>query len=181
MSTQGVSQVGSLENVTNKYCLCSSTYVSAFGFLGFILFPQESVAAAQAILGAGKTWWYQGGSLLPFRRNDGQVHLPPRNNTAKSVKSNTLTLRLLAYNCRTFGFTQAKLVEIAEDLHMRGVHVAALQGTCWKHGTVRWEWQVKNRNGQPIFSLFFLEANVQSGIVLLLSCDFLTKAYPLAF
>ena len=36
--TQGVSQVGSLENVRNKYCLCSSTYVSAFGFVGFILF-----------------------------------------------------------------------------------------------------------------------------------------------
>ena len=38
VSTQGVSQVGSLENVRNKYCLCSSTYVSAFGFVGFILF-----------------------------------------------------------------------------------------------------------------------------------------------
>ena len=25
-------------NVTNKYCLCLSTYVSAFGFVGFILF-----------------------------------------------------------------------------------------------------------------------------------------------
>ena len=38
VSTQGVSQVGSLENVRNKYCLCSSTFVSAFGFVGFILF-----------------------------------------------------------------------------------------------------------------------------------------------
>ena len=38
VSTQGVSQMGSLENVRNKYCLCSSTYVSAFGFVGFILF-----------------------------------------------------------------------------------------------------------------------------------------------
>ena len=38
VSTQGVSQVGSLENVRNKYCFCSSTYVSAFGFVGFILF-----------------------------------------------------------------------------------------------------------------------------------------------
>ena len=25
-------------NVTNKYCLCLSTYVSAFGFVGFMLF-----------------------------------------------------------------------------------------------------------------------------------------------
>ena len=25
-------------DVTNKYCLCLSTYVSAFGFVGFILF-----------------------------------------------------------------------------------------------------------------------------------------------
>ena len=25
-------------NVANKYCLCLSTYVSAFGFVGFILF-----------------------------------------------------------------------------------------------------------------------------------------------
>ena len=38
VSAQGVPQVGSLENVTNKYCLCYSTYVSAFGFVGFILF-----------------------------------------------------------------------------------------------------------------------------------------------
>ena len=38
MSSQGVPQVGSLKNVTNKYCLCSSTFVSAFGFVGFILF-----------------------------------------------------------------------------------------------------------------------------------------------
>ena len=38
VSIQGVSQVGSLENVRNEYCLCSSTYVSAFGFVGFILF-----------------------------------------------------------------------------------------------------------------------------------------------
>ena len=28
-------------NVTNKYCLCLSTYVSAFGFVGFILFSME--------------------------------------------------------------------------------------------------------------------------------------------
>ena len=38
VSSQGVPQVGSLKNVTNKYCLCSSTDVSAFGFVGFILF-----------------------------------------------------------------------------------------------------------------------------------------------
>ena len=39
-SSQGVPQVGSLESVTNKSCLCSSTFVSAFGFVGFILFLQ---------------------------------------------------------------------------------------------------------------------------------------------
>ena len=44
VSRQGVPQVGSLENVINKYCFCSSTYVSAFGFVGFILFsfPRRS-------------------------------------------------------------------------------------------------------------------------------------------
>ena len=41
VSSQGV-QVASLENVINKYCLCSSTYVSAFGFVGFILFFSTS-------------------------------------------------------------------------------------------------------------------------------------------
>ena len=46
VSTQGVSQVGSLENVRNKCCLCSSTYVSAFGFVGFILFPIAFVILA---------------------------------------------------------------------------------------------------------------------------------------
>ena len=38
VSRQGVPQVGSLENVIYKYCFCSSTCVSAFGFVGFILF-----------------------------------------------------------------------------------------------------------------------------------------------
>ena len=38
VSRQGVPQVGSPENVINKYCFCSSTYVSAFGFVGFIWF-----------------------------------------------------------------------------------------------------------------------------------------------
>ena len=42
VSSQGVPQVGLLEIVTNKYSiilnLCFSTYVSAFGFVGFILF-----------------------------------------------------------------------------------------------------------------------------------------------
>ena len=38
VSRQGVPQVGSRENVINKYCFCPSTYVSAFGFVGFILF-----------------------------------------------------------------------------------------------------------------------------------------------
>ena len=42
VSTQGVSQVGSLENVRNRYRLCSSTYVSAFGFVGFILIFWEN-------------------------------------------------------------------------------------------------------------------------------------------
>ena len=35
-------------NVTNKYCLCLSTYVSAFGFVGFILFqPYYNVSFLQ--------------------------------------------------------------------------------------------------------------------------------------
>ena len=38
VSRQGVPQVGSLENVINRYFFCSSTYVSAFGFVGLILF-----------------------------------------------------------------------------------------------------------------------------------------------
>ena len=33
--------MGSLEYVISKYCLCSSTYVSAFGFVGFILFCDQ--------------------------------------------------------------------------------------------------------------------------------------------
>ena len=32
-------------NVTNKYCLCLSTYVLAFGFVGFILFFSRSCLA----------------------------------------------------------------------------------------------------------------------------------------
>ena len=38
VSRPGVPQVGLLENVINMFCFCSSTYVSAFGFVGFILF-----------------------------------------------------------------------------------------------------------------------------------------------
>ena len=38
VSSQGVPQVVSLQNVTNKHFLCYLTYVSAFGFVGFILF-----------------------------------------------------------------------------------------------------------------------------------------------
>ena len=45
VSTQGVSQGGSLENVRNRYRLCSSTYVSAFGFVGFILFCSPKTKA----------------------------------------------------------------------------------------------------------------------------------------
>ena len=36
-------------SVTNKYCLCLSTYVSAFGFVGFILFFHD-VSCFQIIL-----------------------------------------------------------------------------------------------------------------------------------
>ena len=49
VSSQGVAQVGSLENVTNKYCLCSSTYVSAFGFVGFILFLLLSITGSSGV------------------------------------------------------------------------------------------------------------------------------------
>ena len=38
VSSQGVPQGVSLENVTNTYCLCYSTSVSAFGFLGILFF-----------------------------------------------------------------------------------------------------------------------------------------------
>ena len=67
-------------------------------------FPKESVAAVRAVLGTGRRWWYQRDPLLPFRRNDGHVHLPSQSRTAEFDKSNTLTLRLLTYNCRTLGF-----------------------------------------------------------------------------
>ena len=46
VSSQGVPQVVSLEHVTNTYCLCYSTSVSAFGFLGFILFFWGGVIAS---------------------------------------------------------------------------------------------------------------------------------------
>ena len=59
VSTQGVSQVGSLENVRNKYCLCSSTFVSAFGFVGFILFHFMVIV---------------GGPTLPFYSENVGVH-----------------------------------------------------------------------------------------------------------
>ena len=36
-------------NVTNKYCLCLSTYVSAFGFVGFILFSVSGVHVSHRI------------------------------------------------------------------------------------------------------------------------------------
>ena len=37
-------------SVTNKYCLCLSTYVSAFGFVGFILFFFGSKQTIYSIL-----------------------------------------------------------------------------------------------------------------------------------
>ena len=78
------------------------------------------------------------------------MHLPSQSRTAEFDKPNTLTLRLLTYSCRTLGFDQTRLVEIAEDLPVRGVHVAALQYTCWRHDTARHEWVVKNRHGQTL-------------------------------
>ena len=51
VSSQGVPQVGSLETVTIiSINLCFSTYVSAFGFVGFILFFLGAVAPFQTPL-----------------------------------------------------------------------------------------------------------------------------------
>ena len=47
VSSQGVPQVGSLENVTNKYCFYSSKDVSAFGFVGFILFSDPKLFSSK--------------------------------------------------------------------------------------------------------------------------------------
>ena len=44
VSPQGVPQVGSLENLINKYCFCSWTYVWAFGFVGFLLFFSTNIS-----------------------------------------------------------------------------------------------------------------------------------------
>ena len=55
VSSQGVPQVGSMENVTNKYCLCSSPYVSVFGFVGFILFSCCVHVAFQTV---SRTWCF---------------------------------------------------------------------------------------------------------------------------
>ena len=63
---------------------------------------------------------------------------------------------------------------------MRGVHVAALQCTCCRRDTVRQEWVVKNRHGQPLFHCFSWRrdhSNVQSGVVLLLSSAFCDKEH----
>ena len=143
-------------------------------------FPKESVAAVKAILGTGRKWWYQQDPLLPFRRNDGQVHLPQRSSATPAACTQGLTLRMLTYNCRTLGYTQARLVEIAEDLHVRGIHVAALQCTCWKQDQVRHEWIVKGRHGQQLFHCISWRrdpSNVQTGVLLLLSCAVFDKAH----
>ena len=143
-------------------------------------FPKETVAAVRAILGTGRKWWFQQDPLLPFRRNDGHVHLPQRCATSPAACSSGLTLRLLTYNCRTLGFTQARLVEIAEDLVVRGIHVAALQSTCWKQDQVRNEWIVKGRHGQQLFHCISWRRdprNVQSGVLLLLSCAVFDKSH----
>ena len=59
VSSEGVPQVVSLENVTNKYCqycVCSSTYVSAFGFVGFILFSFDLGERTSSIVPTKKTF-----------------------------------------------------------------------------------------------------------------------------
>eukprot|EP00435_Cladocopium_sp_Y103_P014774 s720_g3.t1 len=89
-------------------------------------------------------------------------------------------LKMITYNCKSLGHTNARLVEIAEDLHARGIHVAALQSTCWRRDQVRSEWTVKNRTGHPLFHCFSWGRSariVQTGVLLLLSCNFFAKEH----
>lgn len=134
-------------------------------------FPKETVAAVKGVLGSRRKWWYQQDPLLRHRQNDGQVHLPTKK-TTHIDHAQKFRLRLLTYNCKTLGYTQARLVEIAEDLHCRNIHVAAIQSTCWKHTEHRTEWTVKNRHGKPLYhcvSWGRSPQRVQTGVMLLLS------------
>ena len=134
-------------------------------------FPKETVAAVKGVLGSRRKWWYQQDPLLRHRQNDGQVHLPTKK-TTHIDHAQKFRLRLLTYNCKTLGYTQARLVEIAEDLHCRNIHVAAIQSTCWKHAEHRTEWTVKNRHGKPLYhcvSWGRSPQRVQTGVMLLLS------------
>ena len=136
-------------------------------------FPKETVASVRAVLGSRRKWWYQQDPLLNHRRNDHQVHLPRLDGRAAPPTQNLL--KLVSFNCKSLGHSNARLVEISEDLHAKGVQVAALQGTCWKHDQQRSEWTVKSRTGEPLFHCFSWSRSarvVQTGVLLLLSCSF---------
>ena len=138
-------------------------------------FPKEDIAAVRTLFASKRRWWYQQDPLLPFRRNDHQVHLPAtiaKEETAHTVRGGVL--QLVTYNCRTLGHSSARLVEIAEDLHSRGVQAAALQGACWKHATPRSEWTVYSREGRPIYFCFSWSkagSDTHGGVLLLLQVE----------
>ena len=148
-------------------------------------FPKEDIAAVRTLFASKRRWWYQQDPLLPFRRNDHQVHLPAtiaKEETAHTVRGGVL--QLVTYNCRTLGHSSARLVEIAEDLHSRGVQAAALQGTCWKHATPRSEWTVYSREGRPIYFCFSWSkagSDTHGGVLLLLQVErFASRSSPSA-
>ena len=131
------------------------------------------MASVRAVLGSGRKWWYQQDPLLNHRRNDHQVHLPRLDGRAAPPTQNLL--KLVSFNCKSLGHSNARLAEISEDLHAKGVQVAALQGTCWKHDLQRSEWTIKSRTGEPLFHCLSWSRSarvVQTGVLLLLSCSF---------
>ena len=137
-------------------------------------FPKEAIATVRELFANKRKWWYQQDPLLQFRRNDHQVHLPtvPKQRVLSYGRAGTL--RLLTYNCRSLGISNARLVEIAEDLHTRGIHAAAIQGTCWKHTSHRSEWKLHTRNGKPIYHCISWGKGAQdphAGTLLLLHVD----------
>ena len=133
------------------------------------LFPKETIAYARALLRGKQKWWFESDPSLQYRHNNNTVHLP-QNARALTAERRCSEWSLLTYNCQSLGVTSARLTEIAEDLHARKIHVAAIQGTCWKHDHGRSEWIVRSRKGQPLYDCLSWgksSAQAHNGVMLL--------------
>ena len=109
-------------------------------------FPEQDIAYVQATFTARRTCWFERDRHFHLRRQDGTVHLQRPSDTPTQVKPSSNTrrqvtlLRLLTYNCQSFGKGSTRLQEFCEDMHELRVTVAALQGTRWRSGDPRSEW-----------------------------------------